>query len=211
MKTVQPVTPESAGLTLAVISGPRGEVQAPDSSTPANYLDSAPKPAGWPCIAYTVELKDARGRVIWSGPYRLGVGHVKPLPYSELKPLVHAFRSKVRMTADEENCSHHWSKGARFNSKDPRTAQLWAETAAKLADIHGIAPKLNDVCHSLLMDGAAFFDGKRFEEWAGDYGYSADSIKAKETFEACDRIGRDLSRALSRDELAGLREWAGNY
>jgi hypothetical protein len=66
-------------------------------------------------------------------------------------------------------------------------------------------------CHSLLSDGSAFFDGHRFEDWADELGYSSDSIKAKETFETCDRIGRDLARFLSRDELESLREWASNY
>ncbi len=89
--------------------------------------------------------------------------------------------------------------------------QLWANTAAKLATNQGVAPKLDDVVSSLLLDGSAFFDGERFEDWAANFGYSSDSIKAKETFETCDRVGRDLARHLSRDELAGLREWASNY
>jgi hypothetical protein len=193
MNTVKAITPTDAGLSLVICSGPRGSVHDE-----------------WPSIEYTCQLM-FRHNPVWTGEYRLGVGHVKPLSYDALKPLVHAFRSKVRMTADEENTSHHWAKGTRFNLKDARTCQLQADTAAKLAQIQGVAPKLNDVCHSLLMDGSAFFDGQRFEEWAADLGYSDDSIKAKATFEACDKIGRALSRSISRDDLEGLREWASNY
>ncbi len=188
-------TPADAGLSLAVLSGPRGSVRDND----------------WPCIEYTVQLSNARRQIVWTGEYRLGVGHVKPLTYDELKPLVHQFRSKVRMTADEENTSHHWKRGQRFDYKDARTAQLVADTAAKLAQIQSVTPKLEDVCASLLSDGSAFFDGQRFEDWAGDFGYDSDSIKAKETFETCDKIGRDLARHLSRDELTSLREWASSY
>lgn len=192
MKT-EAKTPAEIGLSINVISGPRGEV------SPQHDTETGKPLPGWPCIAYTVELLDSRRRVIWTGPYRLGVGHVKPKgfcgpsfrwPLAELR-LLETWQSKP---------------GAQFTDK-----ALWASCAALLAKAQKVSPSLNDVCHSLLMDGSAFFDGERFEEWAANYGYSSDSIRAKETFETCDRIGRDLSRALSRDELAALREWAGNY
>jgi hypothetical protein len=196
MKTEQKsITPSEAGLSLNVISGPRG-----------HYADD------WQAIEYTCELVNARRAVIWTGSFKLGIGHVKPLSYDELKPLVGAFRSKVRMTADEENTSRHWKRnGGRFDFRDKRTAQLVTDTAAKLAQIQNVSPSLESVCHSLLSDGAAFFDGQRFEDWASDLGYDPDSRKAEATFRACDEIGRALSRHLSRDELDGLREWAQNY
>lgn len=186
MKTeIVPITPEAAGLTLAVLSGPRGAVRDND----------------WPCIEYTVELSNARRTVIWTGPYFLGVGHVKV-------PKGMPFSVQFHLTTDEERLLNTWQSKphAQFTNK-----QLHADTAAKLAKMQRVAPKLEDVCHSLLSDGAAFFDGLRFEDWAADFGYSDDSIKAKQTFDTCDRIGRDLARHLSRDELAGLREWASNY
>ena len=181
---IKSLSPENVGLTLAVISGPRGEVRDND----------------WPCIAYTVQLSDSRRRVIWTGDYRLGVGHVKFPKGNEAYP--------EGITTDEMYCLNtlRMKPGAQILDK-----QLWANTATKLAKAQKVAPKLNDVCHSLLSDGSAFFDGYKFEDWASEYGYSDDSIKAKETFDICDRIGRDLSRALSRDELAGLREWASQY
>lgn len=187
MKTIDPITPEQAGLTLAVLSGPRGEVC------------NSPGEAGWPCIAYTCQLSDSRRRVAWTGDYRLGVGHVKPKGHA---------RAEWSRTTPEQQLLEYWRSkpGSVFIDK-----QLWANVAAKLAKDQKVSPTLNNVCHSLLMEGSTFFDGQRFEDWASDFGYSADSIKAKEIFEACDKTGRDLSRALSRDEIAGLREWASNY
>lgn len=185
MKTeIKPVTPSEIGLTLAILSGPRGSV----------------RDGNWPCIEYTCQLSDSRRRVIWTGEFRLGVGHVK-WPKGDA-------RYPEGITQDELYCLNtvRMKPGAQIADK-----QLWADTAAKLAKAQKVAPKLEDVCHSLLMDGSAYFDGLRFEDWAAELGYSDDSIKAKETFEACDRTGRDLSRALSRDEIAGLREWASNY
>lgn len=188
MTTIDPKNPALVGLSLVICSGPRGSVQ----------------PDAWPCIEYTAQLQNAQRVPVWTGEYRLGVGHVKPVPYGTAEVRL------TGMTADEENCSHRWARGVVFK-KTPKNMQLQADTAAKLAKKQNVTPALNDVCHSLLSDGSAFFDGQRFEDWAEDFGYSPDSIKAKETFEACDRIGRDLSRALSRDDLAGLREWASNY
>lgn len=185
------LTPESAGLTLAVLSGPRGAVRDE-----------------WPCIEYTCQLSDSRRRVIWTGEFRLGVGHVKWPNLAQLSCNFHTATSFL--TAGEQNVARIEGRGQTLK-KTPEALQVKAGAAAKLATRQHVKPSLNDVCHSLLMDGAAFFDGYRFKDWANEYGYSDDSIKAKETFEACDRIGRDLARALSLDEISALREWASNF
>lgn len=195
MKTTVAKTPAEIGLSLNVLSGPRGYI-ADD----------------WQAIEYTCELMNARRRVIWTGSYKLGIGHVKPLSYDEQPAHFHPGSLKPGFTPDEANTSHHWKRnGGRFDFKDKRTAELVTNTASKLAKFQNVAPGLDDVCSSLLLDGAAFFDGQRFEDWAADFGYSDDSIKARETFEACDKTGRELARGLSRDELDSLREWAANY
>ena len=180
---IKPITPADAGLSLAVIAGPRGSVQD-----------------DWPCIEYICELLNSRRAVIWRGEYRLGVGHVNIGQYKAPRNALPGDKVQNMLWNWQQKPHAQWiNKG------------LWADGAAWLAKAQKVAPALNDVCYSLLMDGAAFFDGLRFEEWVVEFGYSADSIKAKETFEACDKIGRDLARSLSRDELAGLREWASNY
>ena len=187
---IKAITPEAAELSLAVLSGPRGMVQD-----------------NWSCICYTVQVSHRRN-IVYAGDFKLGIGHVKFIPYGKMSGKMGVLCS--RLTADEENCSNLLAMGKTLK-KTPEILALQANTAAKLAIIQKVSPSLNRVVHSLIFDGAAFFDGQRFEEWASDLGYSSDSIKAKETFEACDRIGRDLARSLSRDELEGLREWASNY
>lgn len=185
MKTeTKSLTPADAGLSLAILSGPRGY-----------FADD------WQAIEYTVELSNARRQVIWTGSYKLGIGHIK-VPTGFISPM------RYGLTEQETRILEAWQSKPHATFKD-KAAQ--ANLAAKIARVQKVTPKLDDVCSSLLMDGSAFFDGQRFEDWAGELGYSSDSIKAKETFGVCDRIGRDLSRALSRDELAGLREWASQY
>lgn len=192
MKTTErkSIAPADAGLSIVVCSGPRGTVRDND----------------WPCIEYTLQLMH-RHKPIWTGEYRLGVGHVK---WPTTEQVSRLFVAKAGLTTHEENVCRIHARGQTVK-KTPEGMQAEAWAAAKLAKVQKVIPKLDDVCHSLLMDGSAFFDGQRFEEWADDLGYSSDSIKAKETFETCDRIGRDISKALSRDELEGLREWASNY
>lgn len=60
-----------------------------------------------------------------------------------------------------------------------------------------IPPKLEDVLYSLTMDASCVDQG--FDGWCDDYGYDTDSIKARETYDACvegffklRRLGLDL-------------------
>lgn len=54
-------------------------------------------------------------------------------------------------------------------------------------------PTLQDVLYSLTMDaqGTEYND---FEEWCSEYGYSDDSISAKESYDACCREGKALKK-----------------
>lgn len=183
---IKAITPAEAGLSLAVIAGPRGSVQD-----------------DWPCIEYVCELLNSRRAVIWRGEYRLGVGHVDCKQTLPGMGSGHAYGLL-------ESVLDAWRRGKTLR-KSPDVMQAQADLAARFATRQKVTPKLDDVCHSLLMDGATFFDGERFEDWCANYGYDTDSRKAEATFRTCDDIGRALSRSLSRDELTGLREWAGNY
>jgi hypothetical protein len=151
----------------------------------------------WPRISYRVAIQDSRRREIWSGNYHLGLGHVN-------------FKGgHPRVLSDREtDLARALARGATIH---PEFRQEAAKVAARFAKAQAVAPKLNDVMHSVLSEGAAFFDGQRFEDWAADFGYDPDSRKAEAIFRACDETGRQLARNLSRDTLDGLREWASNY
>lgn len=174
------------GFTLRVNAGPTGDVQ-----------DDGDK--AWPHIAYEVELL-FNDKSVLKETYRLGVGHVKPLPYGSL-PF-------VGMTADEQSFSHAWTRqpGAQFREK-----QLWASTAAKLAKSQGVKPKLSNVLHSLLSDGEAYFNAQTFENWACELGYDPDSRKAEAIYHACDTIGRKLANAVPAEVLSRARELLQDY
>lgn len=64
-------TPSSLGLSLVVKSGPEGEV----------------RDENWPCIEFELQLLSKSDHLVWQGPFRLGVGHVKwPTRYEDYPP-----------------------------------------------------------------------------------------------------------------------------
>jgi len=156
---------------------------------PAESKESKP----WPHIAYDVTVK-RNGKPVWSGPYKLGVGHVKGMP------------SKRFTLADQERLDP-----IGYASRAAYDEAAQARVAANLAKVQGVKPQLDNVLSSLLMDGSAYFDACTFEEWCNEYGYDSDSRKAESIWKACDQTGRTLSRAFTDQELGDLREAASNH
>lgn len=72
-----------------------------------------------------------------------------------------------------------------------------------------VAPCAVDVLHSLLLDSDA--DGMSFRNWAGDFGYSDDSIDALETYRTCCRIAVELRRVCTPEVIAQLRTALEGY
>lgn len=184
MKTIEATTPQAVierlGITL-------------ESSSPLGGVDG-----DWPHIGYQCRIA-RNGREVWSGPYKLGIGHVQIVdPYKT--------RTSALLSVDEKNMLSAMARrpGAQFRDK-----KLQAFACAKLAFVQKVTPKLPDVLHSLLMDGAAI--DQTFEDWCAELGYSDDSIKARDTFEQCERIGKSLARAFTRAELDELREAFQGY
>lgn len=187
MQTQEKITPESAiakfGLAL-------------ESSMPLGGVTD-----DWPHISYQCRIT-RDGREVWSGPYKLGIGHVHVVdPYKSP-----GLARRVCMSADEEHMLYCMKSRPHANFKDKATQ---SSACAKLAIAQKVAPKLPDVLHSLLLDGSAV--DARFEDWCAEYGYSDDSIKALDTFRECERIGKALLRAFTRAELEELREAFSGY
>lgn len=73
-----------------------------------------------------------------------------------------------------------------------------------------ILPDTCDVVYSLILDASAL-DSSSFEDWCADYGYSDDSIKARQTFDACLAHGMKLRAAIGNDTFATLQELCNDY
>lgn len=66
-----------------------------------------------------------------------------------------------------------------------------------------------DVLHSLILDSSA--NEMSFDDWCLEYGYSSDSIKARDTYDACQRNTDKLCRIFPRKTLEALRETLQDY
>lgn len=167
------------------------------SSPPVGGVDDT-----WPHIAYAVTLA-RKGKAFWTGPYKLGIGHVK-IP----KPPAGGgqWMWKFHLSRDEEGMLYAMNGRPHANFTDKA---LQASLCAKLAVAQKVSPTLPHVLHSLLMDSSA--TGETFSDWCANYGYSDDSIKALETYQACVKIGQTLSKAFTPAELSELREIFSDY
>ncbi len=68
-------------------------------------------------------------------------------------------------------------------------------------------PSAASVLHSLLLDAEAC--SMSFSDWCDNFGYDADSIKALNTYQQCERIGasfRKLFDSATREQLSKLLE-----
>lgn len=163
----------------------------------------ASKRDDWLSLEYMTALQ-RDGKTFWQGPYFLGIGHVDLKKAARVSHL----SCKLKLDDGERSVLQTWLKKphASFVDKDLQLA-----VAVKLAKWQKVAPGLDDVLSSLLLDGTAHFDSYTFPDWADCYGYDADSISARATFEKCVDTGRVLAQAFNRDELDALRERYADY
>lgn len=80
---------------------------------------------------------------------------------------------------------HHWARGVSGGKPIP-------------------APSIGDVMQSLAMDSDVL-DYAGFEDWAGEFGYDADSRSAESIYRACVEIATKLRAGLGADLLAEIR------
>jgi len=67
----------------------------------------------------------------------------------------------------------------------------------------GRPPQVGEVLSSLLMDSSAV--DADFPEWAADFGYDTDSIRARQTRQVCRRLAQRLQRVLGPERFDLLR------
>lgn len=168
----------SLGFTLETMTGPTGAVSH-EGETP------------WPHIAYTVRLL-FKGREVLTTQYSMGVGHAKVPKRWEDQP--------AGLTKDEICAFNTLRNNPHAQLKDK---MLHASFAAKLAKAQKLTPQLADVMQSLMLDATAH--DMTFEDWCGELGYDSDSRKAEAIFNACDKIARQLNRAVPADILNKAR------
>jgi len=69
---------------------------------------------------------------------------------------------------------------------------------------NGAEPTAEDVIDCLASDASGYDNARGFEDWAGDYGYDADSRKAERIYRVVGRDAARLRRFLGDDYSAIL-------
>ena len=118
-----------------------------------------------------------------------------------------------RVTIRSLETSYYTGTGHRKMKKGaiPTTARKGCVAYAEWEkrNIVAVAPCAADVIYSLLSDSEA--GDMAFSDWCENFGYSNDSIKALNTYRACEEIGRSLRKVFSAKQVAELREVLSDY
>jgi len=72
-----------------------------------------------------------------------------------------------------------------------------------------VAPTAACVLHSITMDATAI--DLSFDDWACNFGYDTDSIKALNIYQDCCKIAKELRKVFSAAEVSELRELLQDY
>ena len=184
-------TPEEMGFALTINAGPTVQLSPWDTDTPRHVV--------------TFQCAITRNdKPVWSGPYYLGWGHIDR---AHVKKALH----EARLDPEEYPAKTILAQGADAKWLEPaKSVPQAVAILQRAATLQRLKPDLSGVLSSLVSDGAAFFDSQTFPQWCDEYGSNPDSIKARDTWQTCDEIGRKLAGACKASELVGLREWANN-
>jgi hypothetical protein len=159
------------------------------STTPIATVDAE----GWEHFAFACQLS-RNGKPFWSGPFRKGLGHVKLTG-----------KSFMLMLSVEEDRLFHTLKSKPNAKMLPGCEHIKAGLFTKLAKSQKLTCNVEDVFSCLLSDGSSCFDGVNFADWCDEFGYSNDSIKARQTYDACEETGKAIRKAFTLEEIESLR------
>lgn len=114
----------------------------------------------------------------------------------------------IKTWNNEHDKKDEWKRTAtKYNCKitfknQSYTFSYWMGAA------HTKAPNKKDVLYSFIMDDVSYMD---FDEFCSNFGYDNDSIKALNTFKACQLETANFHRLFNEDEREILRELLEDY
>jgi hypothetical protein len=110
-------------------------------------------------------------------------------------------------------CPANKIKGGAYEKREAIKAEceqgkpmrVWSWGIGPVPQAKPLVPSLKDVVHSLLID-ADVLRYSSFEDWADNFGYDADSLKAKGTYDSCLHIALKLRGALGGELFEKMLE-----
>lgn len=145
---------------------------------------------------YQVTLT-CNGRTIFNGPYSVGIGVIENWAKKNLGKIPPGYRPYGHFNL-REALTNPLPYGKRYRDDSPYYEGL-REMAAK-----HYRPGVGEILECIASDAAGADES--FADWAANYGYSDDSIKAKAIWESCNAIRRTLRDGLGPEKYAQLIE-----
>ena len=128
---------------------------------------------------------DSKKIAEFSTDYHSGIGN-RILP----------FISPSRMTIFKRGKENKLRSAPLSQDRYDRAAQMEASKV--------VPPRAADVLYVLVLDAQAA--DQSFHDWASDFGYETDSIKALNIYNACCEIGREMKKIFNREERVSLED-----
>ena len=149
----------------------------------------------WPCIGFKVSFNGAMFH------WFVGIGHVSiPPKFEEYERS--ARRTKLRRCGMTDSDAAFFARG-KLNHRDPLEN---ARMAVVLAKYQELKPDVGEVLARVCEESVSA--DSPFGEWAADYGYNPDSIRAKDIYDECTRNGKLARRLLTKEEFNAFEELA---
>lgn len=193
LETIRDMTPDQARVALVEIAERRRLTLEVDF-VPWSRDQCDARPEGidgkpWRCICwhYVLDRQHADAPML-HGMYRQGVGHIQ---YSR------KVRPRTVEALDLETAAIERG-GQLTREKNARVIVLRPGDVNRGVYATIAVPTIADILGCLLLDSEAI-DYAGFEDWANQFGYNPDSIKARDTWMTCVETGLKLRQMLGDD------------
>lgn len=150
-----------------------------------------------PSLNWVITLQ-RNGRDILTTDYMAGCGHCP------------AYKNPSLFKAGEKRDEYTTRQRIRQECETGKVAGRPLDSIDYIPSGKAILPDTCDVVYSLVLDASAIDCGS-FADWCNEYGYSDDSIKAKETFDQCVAHGMKLRAAIGSTHFETIREACNDY
>lgn len=140
----------------------------------------------WLCDSFLVTFSSGKTKA--SFDYYTGIGH-RVYPKNSRVPRL-SFEAKASIKRHREALNA--GTGKPFKLLDTVESSYLV-----------VCPTAASVLYSLLLDASALEEN--FNSWAGNYGYSSDSIEALNIYKSCLEAGEKLHKIFNREQIEKLQ------